>query len=101
MQEATTQHPTIIHAMSAKGLALSIAVSFAAAFGVAPTTQASTAIQSHSANNFQNWLVQFKKEARAQGISEKTLTLAFKNVKVDNSVLNSDRKQPEFSRTFF
>lgn len=59
------------------------------------------ATPTHSSANFQKWLTGFKKQARQAGISEKTLESAFKNVTVDDSVLRSDRKQPEFSRTFF
>lgn len=51
--------------------------------------------------DFSSWLAKFKPRALKAGISEKTFEQAFKGVYVDQSVLQSDRKQPEFSRTFF
>ncbi|VAW48520.1 Membrane-bound lytic murein transglycosylase B, partial [hydrothermal vent metagenome] len=50
---------------------------------------------------FQNWLTHFKQQARQAGISEQTLTEAFKDIHLSQKVLESDRKQPEFTRTFF
>ena len=50
---------------------------------------------------FQEWLTQFKQQARQEGISEKTLNAAFKDVHLSAKVLDSDRKQPEFTRTFY
>lgn len=51
--------------------------------------------------DFENWLKNFKLRALEQGISGKTIEIAFRDVYVDQAVLESDRKQPEFSRTFF
>ncbi len=50
---------------------------------------------------FQHWLTNFKQQARQAGISEQTLTEAFKDIHLSQKVLDSDRKQPEFTRTFF
>ena len=46
--------------------------------------------------NFQDWLVEYKKYALNEGVSEETLDLAFKNVKYLKKVIGYDRKQPEF-----
>ena len=54
------------------------------------------AIADTNPNNFQNWLIEYKKYALAQGVSETTLDLAFKNVKYLEKVIGYDRKQPEF-----
>lgn len=51
--------------------------------------------------DFQAWLTTFKQQARQSGISEDTLENAFKNVHLNPSILESDRQQPEFTRTFF
>jgi membrane-bound lytic murein transglycosylase B len=51
--------------------------------------------------HFQSWLNDFKQQARQAGISEKTLNQAFKGIKPSPKVLDSDRKQPEFTRTFY
>jgi len=51
--------------------------------------------------DFQAWLVTFKQQARQSGISENTLKIAFKDVHLNQKVLESDRQQPEFTRTFF
>ena len=54
------------------------------------------AIADSNATNFQNWLTEYKKFALAEGISQETLDLAFKNVKYLEKVIGYDRKQPEF-----
>ena len=54
-----------------------------------------------SETDFKNWLNDFKKQARNEGISQSTLDQAFKNVKLNKKVLESDKKQPEFTSTFF
>ena len=50
------------------------------------------------ANNieFENWVKNFKLYALKKGISQKTLDVAFKNVKFLEQVIKYDRKQPEF-----
>lgn len=52
-------------------------------------------------SGFEDWLASFKQRALQEGISQKTLEQAFKGVYVDTKVISSDRKQPEFRRTFF
>ncbi|WP_232744839.1 lytic murein transglycosylase [Thiomicrorhabdus sp. Kp2] len=51
--------------------------------------------------DFNAWLSDFKKQAHNEGISQSTLDQAFKNVKLNAKVLESDKKQPEFTKTFF
>lgn len=50
---------------------------------------------------FQAWVQDFKKHARQQGISQPTLDKAFANVRLNQRVLELDRRQPEFTRTFW
>ncbi|MBZ0217665.1 MAG: lytic murein transglycosylase, partial [Fimbriimonadaceae bacterium] len=50
--------------------------------------------------NFQNWLTDFKKEAVAQGISQRTVSAALDGVSLDPNVIRSDRSQGVFSQTF-
>ena len=49
-----------------------------------------------SEDNFEKWLVSYKKLALKKGISPKTLNTVFKNVKFLDQVIQYDRKQPEF-----
>ncbi len=51
-------------------------------------------------NNFADWLVELRAEARARGISEKTLDLALADLKPIKKVIRLDRKQPEFTMSF-
>ena len=46
-------------------------------------------------DNFEKWLVSYKKFASKKGISQETLNTAFKNVKFLDLVIQYDRKQPE------
>lgn len=54
-----------------------------------------------SEQGFKAWVNDFKKQARSKGISKKTLDLAFKDIELNKNVLESDKKQPEFTQTFF
>ena len=50
-----------------------------------------------SANeNFESWLISYKKFALKSGISQNTINIAFQNVKFLDNVIKFDRKQPEF-----
>ena len=49
-----------------------------------------------SSNEFDKWLISYKKFALKKGISQDTLNIAFKNVKFLDQVIRYDRKQPEF-----
>ena len=48
---------------------------------------------------FARWVAGFRASARAAGIDEATLHLAFDNVRLIPRVIASDRAQPEFTRT--
>jgi membrane-bound lytic murein transglycosylase B len=64
-----------------------------------PDTDAATAAVSNE--DFGSWLVALKAEARARGISDNTIELAFADVTVPlDRVLELDRSQPEFTQTF-
>ncbi len=58
-------------------------------------------IETKSVENFNQWLVNFKGHAIKQGISQKNLDMAFKNVRPLTKVIGYDRNQPEFNRTFW
>jgi len=45
---------------------------------------------------FETWLSSYKKSVFKKGVSQKTIDIAFKNVKFLEDVIRYDRKQPEF-----
>ena len=49
-----------------------------------------------SQKEFDKWLITYKKYALQKGVSQKTIDLAFKDVKFLEKVIGYDRKQPEF-----
>jgi lytic murein transglycosylase len=78
-----------------------IAGALALAFMV--TIHGQTAMAARCGNGpggFSSWLAQFKKEARARGISQKTLNRAFKGVSYDKRVIRLDRSQHSFKLSF-
>jgi membrane-bound lytic murein transglycosylase B len=52
-------------------------------------------------DQFQTWLQGFRNQAMRAGISQATLNKAFTGVRLNNRVLELDRRQPEFTRTFW
>ena len=48
---------------------------------------------------FARWVVEFSTIARAVGIEETTLPIAFDNVRFVPRIIELDRAQPEFTRT--
>jgi membrane-bound lytic murein transglycosylase B len=50
--------------------------------------------------DFQNWLIALRDEARAAGISDTTLDAALSDIKLAARVIERDRSQFEFTRTF-
>ena len=52
--------------------------------------------KSNSEESFETWLLSYKKFALTKGVSQKTIDIAFKNVKYLDQVIKYDRKQPEF-----
>ena len=52
--------------------------------------------KTNAEENFETWLLSYKKFALKKGVSQKTIDIAFKNVKFLEQVIRYDRKQPEF-----
>ncbi|MBN2646330.1 MAG: lytic murein transglycosylase [Thiotrichales bacterium] len=68
----------------------------------APILQAQAeATLAEDSRSFQSWLADFKLRALSEGISAATLEKALHNLVPSEQILQSDRKQPEFTRTFF
>ena len=57
--------------------------------------------QASSAAAFESWLEGLKREARAAGISQATLDTALAGVAPLERVIELDRRQPEFTQTFW
>lgn len=57
--------------------------------------------QAQTEQEFQTWLQGFKQQALQQGISQTTIDRAFEGVTLNQRVLELDRRQPEFTRTFW
>ena len=55
---------------------------------------------SSESNDFSRWLAGLKRQALAEGISEKTLNTTLAEVRPNEFVLKLDRNQPEFKLTF-
>lgn len=51
--------------------------------------------------SFQNWLLELRQEALKKGVSEKTVTAALGDVTPIPRVIELDRRQPEFTQTFW
>ncbi len=51
---------------------------------------------SYSNDDFNNWLINYKKYAVNQGISKKTVDEAFQNTRLLKRIIKYDRNQPEF-----
>lgn len=49
---------------------------------------------------FEPWLVQFRKEAAAKGISQRTISAALDGMALDQGIINRDRGQAFFAQTF-
>ena len=49
--------------------------------------------------SFEDWIIHIQHLAKEKGISDKTLTSAFKNIERNERVIELDRKQPEFTLT--
>lgn len=67
-----------------------------------PDTNSAKSSSGMSSNHdFQNWLVEFRKRATAQGISPATLDRAFEGVVYDPEVVRRDQNQSEFTKTIW
>lgn len=72
----------------------------ALAFAVAAAPAAHAAKCGKSAGGFSNWLKDFKVEARAKGVSNKTLSRALDGVSYDKRVIRRDRSQKSFKLSY-
>ena len=81
-----------------KRLILPLLCAASAAFS-SPTFAQSGGDQTNS--GFADWLVGFRAEARAAGISDATLDSAFTGIKVNERVFSLNDNQPEFSRAIW
>ena len=73
------------------------------ALALLPVVQAnaqSSGMACHNGMTFERWLEDFKKQARAQGITDRTLASAAHLMKYDQSIVNKDRGGHVFSQTF-
>lgn len=53
-----------------------------------------------NSGSFSGWLNGFKKDARAAGVSERTISRALGGVKLDNKIIRRDRRQGFFAQSF-
>lgn len=81
-----------------RGAQLVLAVLIAAIFCGGPAAQAASC--GKTASGFSAWLQDFKAEARAKGISNKTLNRALSGVSYDRKVIKRDRSQRSFKLSF-
>jgi membrane-bound lytic murein transglycosylase B len=63
-----------------------------------PTPAPSVSDEAEHSQKFARWVAEFSTMARAAGIDEATLHMAFDNVRLLPRVIESDRAQPEFTR---
>src|SRR5690242_11479961 len=54
----------------------------------------------HKGASFEQWLSDFKREAAAQGVSQRAISAASHLMTYDQTVVNKDRGQKVFSQTF-
>ena len=70
-----------------------------ALIGVSSPAPAKTVVENSVA--FADWLTGFRKQAQAKGIKDSTLKAAFASVKHIPRIIELDRRQPEFTLTFW
>ncbi|MCZ4281899.1 lytic murein transglycosylase [Kiloniella laminariae] len=94
--------PTLRHVIRpviSGGFFISLVLSTAVcAEGTSPAVPVAESVQAQS---FEQWLTEFKSEARTKGISDKTLEESFRGVQPIPQIIEYDRRQPEFTRTFW
>ncbi|WP_430449945.1 lytic murein transglycosylase [Rhodophyticola sp.] len=70
--------------------------------GISPPVQTVAQIQTVvDDTGFRQWIQRFQTRARAAGISQNTLDRAFRNVRLNSTVIDRDRNQSEFSRALW
>lgn len=67
--------------------------------GASPSPSPTVPDEVEQGQKFARWVAEFSTFARAAGIDEATLKTAFENVRLIPRVIDSDRAQPEFTRT--
>jgi lytic murein transglycosylase len=67
--------------------------------GASPAPAPAVSGEVEESQKFARWVAEFSTTARAAGIDEATLQIAFDNVRLIPRVIASDRTQPEFTRT--
>jgi membrane-bound lytic murein transglycosylase B len=70
-------------------------------FAVIITTLSVLALPGQCSEDFLNWLEGLRQEARSKGISDATLHEALDNLQPIPRVIELDRRQPEFTQTFW
>lgn len=106
---APTASPTFCNSRIPRLFGLALLGSSLLAFSAPHAAAQNTTTESNSAaaesqtedRDFQAWLAEFKQEARSKGISQDVLESSFKDVAPVKRVVELDRKQPEFSLTFW
>ena len=71
-----------------------------ALLGVLPLAGPALAASCRNTENFASWLAKFKRDAQAQGISQRTLAEAAPELVYDPAVIRRDRGQAIFQKTF-
>src|ERR1039458_9077082 len=54
----------------------------------------------HNGGSYEQWLAQFKKDAAAQGISQKVIAAAAPSMTFDAAIIRRDHGQSVFQQTF-
>lgn len=68
---------------------------------VANTSPAPVAKHQQTAASFQHWLEDYQQYAISQGIAPQVVKQAFERIQLNERVLELDRRQPEFTQTFW
>ena len=84
-----------------KNALLAIAIVAFVAIPVHTEAKSTKAPPAAASQDFKDWLVKLRAEAASKGIREEILKSALDNIKPINRVVELDRKQPEFTLTFW
>ncbi|MEO8849999.1 MAG: lytic murein transglycosylase [Casimicrobiaceae bacterium] len=92
--------PVLLAVLALAGCAStpSVAPAVATPPAVVAKSVPATAIEDDPSQKFARWIAGFSTTARAAGISDETLRLAFDNVRMIPRVVEQDGAQPEFNR---
>lgn len=78
-----------------------VSVPWNAAAETAPSKSSESLVTHDKERAFKAWLEQFKPKAVSSGISPQTVDYAFSHIRLNAKVLELDRRQPEFTQTFW